>query len=74
MKTVVTLDDTDRPDLPWPEGVPLPVPGDYVSMQVDGETLSCSINSRAFEIGIDEATQEPLVRIRIKGGRGLAAS
>ncbi|MGK5020713.1 hypothetical protein [Janthinobacterium sp. LB2P10] len=55
----------NKKSIPWPPGVPLPVVGDLVLIEHDGETYSLKVESRLFAVVPDEdGEMKALITIR----------
>ncbi len=44
--------------LPWPHGTPLPVAGDFILIEHDGESYSMKVTARHWAVVPDESTGE----------------
>jgi hypothetical protein len=67
MKPTVTVVTDRHTDIPWPDDMALPAPGDEVNMYHAGEVISFQVDHRVFDLGDTS-------RIRIYGHHATPGS
>ena len=68
MKLLITVEADQYPDVPWPDGVPLPAAGDEVTLNHSGRTISFVVDGCAFDL------TEAAARVNIRGHHAPAGS
>jgi hypothetical protein len=71
MKLTITVDTDRYPDLPWPNGMPLPAAGDEVVVNHAGETISFVVDRCSFDLTREE---QDSARIHIHGHHAPSGS
>lgn len=72
---IKTTVQTDRhPNIPWPEGVPLPAAGDNVVLTHDGQTIEFLVDQCSFNVGTGSQEATRMVQITIHGHHSTPGS
>lgn len=67
MKLEIRVDTDTHLDIPWPDGIPVPMAGDQVVMKVGTETIGFTVARRFYGIGTNPHDGTPLAQLRIVG-------
>ena len=65
MKIKTTIKTDKFSDVPWPEGLPLPSPGDSAQLRHAGQVVSFIVDHRDFSVGADAQSGEAMANIVI---------
>jgi hypothetical protein len=71
MNLTITIDTEQYPDMPWPEGIPLPSAGDQVTVNHAGENVCFVVDRCAFDL---TTTNHDSARVHIYGHHAPAGS